>query len=71
MIVGVLDEGFQAGADRLAAGISGSIRVDVDEAGHHPHRENPEAWLDAVSAHLERALAAPSCESSGSAPLES
>lgn len=58
VIIGVLDEAFLAGADRLAAGIAGSVRVDVEEAGHHPHRENPEAWLDAVSAHLERALAA-------------
>ena len=62
VIVGVFDEAFQTGADRLAAAIAGAIRVDIDEAGHHPHRENAKAWLDAVSAHLERALAAPSCE---------
>ena len=57
VIVGKLDEAFQAGADRLTEGIPGAIRSDIDEAGHHPHRENPGAWLDAVSAHLERVTA--------------
>lgn len=52
VIVGELDEAFQSGADELAHGIPGAVRVDIAEAGHHPHREQPEAFLDAVSAHL-------------------
>ena len=54
VIVGVFDEAFQAGADRLSAAIPGAIRFDIAEAGHHPHRENAEAWLDAVTTHLDR-----------------
>ena len=54
VIVGELDEGFRAGADRLTASIPAAVRFDIAEAGHHPHREDPDAWLDAVSAHLER-----------------
>jgi len=57
VIVGVDDEAFLAGAERLARGIPGAVRVDVEDAGHHPHRENTPAWLAAVSAHLERAAA--------------
>lgn len=52
VIVGELDEAFQTGADELARGIPGAVRVDIAGAGHHPHREQPEAFLDAVSAHL-------------------
>ncbi len=70
VIVGVFDEAFLSGADRLATGIAGAIRFDIDEAGHHPHRENAEAWLDAVSAHLARALTTPSCETARNAPLD-
>lgn len=55
VIVGSGDEGFLTGADALAAGIPGAVRVDIENAGHHPHRENESAWLDAVSRHLERA----------------
>jgi len=50
----VQKDGFLAGADALARQIPGATRVDVEQAGHHPHRENEEAWLDAVSAHLAR-----------------
>jgi pimeloyl-ACP methyl ester carboxylesterase len=55
VIVGNGDEAFLAGADSLSRSISGAIRVDIDDAGHHPHRENTAAWLDALSSHLERA----------------
>jgi pimeloyl-ACP methyl ester carboxylesterase len=58
VIVGVDDEPFLAGADRLARGIPGAVRVDIPDAGHHPHRENPPAWLAAVSAHLDRCAGA-------------
>jgi len=52
VIVGELDEAFQAGADALARGIPGAIRVDIADAGHHPHREQPDAFLTALSAHI-------------------
>jgi pimeloyl-ACP methyl ester carboxylesterase len=54
VIVGCHDEDFLPGADCLAGAIPGAHRVDIEDAGHHPHRENPSAWLDAVSAHLAR-----------------
>jgi pimeloyl-ACP methyl ester carboxylesterase len=54
VITGVDDESFLAGADHLAAGIPGAVRIDIPDAGHHPHRENTTAWLDAVSGHLAR-----------------
>lgn len=56
VIVGSGDEGFLAGADALASAIPGAVRIDIEDAGHHPHRENAAAWLEAVSSHLERAL---------------
>jgi pimeloyl-ACP methyl ester carboxylesterase len=55
VIVGEHDDAFLPGADALARGIPGATRVDVPLTGHHPHRENEDVWLDAVSAHLERA----------------
>ena len=55
VIVGTGDEAFLAGADALSSAIPGSVRADIADAGHHPHRENTAAWLDAVSTHLERA----------------
>jgi pimeloyl-ACP methyl ester carboxylesterase len=58
VLVGVDDEGFLAGADRLVRGIPGALEVRLEQSGHHPHRENPEAWLDAVAAHLARTEAA-------------
>ena len=54
VIVGLDDEAFLASADRLAREVSGAVRADIPDAGHHPHGENTPAWLDAVSAHLER-----------------
>lgn len=56
-IVGRDDTAFLAGADALARSIPGVVRVDIPDAGHHPHRENPPAWLDALVAHLDRAKA--------------
>jgi pimeloyl-ACP methyl ester carboxylesterase len=57
VVVGEYDADFLSGAARLAAGIPGCARVDLPDAGHHPHRENPEAFLAAVSEHLRRAQA--------------
>ncbi len=54
VIVGTGDEAFLAGADALSSAIPGSVRADIADAGHHPHRENTAAWLDAVSTHLDR-----------------
>jgi pimeloyl-ACP methyl ester carboxylesterase len=54
VLVGVDDEEFLEGADRLARDVPGAVRVDLPEAGHHPHRENPLAFLDALSSHLAR-----------------
>ncbi|MCA9512868.1 MAG: alpha/beta hydrolase [Myxococcales bacterium] len=57
VLVGLDDEGFLSGADALARGIPGAVRVDLADAGHHPHREDTDGWLDAMSAHLTRARA--------------
>jgi len=55
VLIGRDDEGFLRGADVLSAHIPGAVRVDLDDAGHHPHREDTETWLEAMSAHLARA----------------
>lgn len=55
VVVGVDDEGFLEGADRLVRGIPEARSVRLEQAGHHPHRENPEGWLDAIACHLARA----------------
>ena len=52
VLVGADDEEFLAGADALAAGIGHARRVTLPDAGHHPHRENPAAWLEAIADHL-------------------
>ncbi|MEZ4278941.1 MAG: alpha/beta fold hydrolase [Myxococcota bacterium] len=54
VVVGEHDADFLAGAARIAEGIPGCIRFEIPDAGHHPHRENPDAFLAALSAHLER-----------------
>ena len=59
VVVGEQDADFLPGSARLAEAISGCVRVDIPKAGHHPHRENPDAFLAAVSAHLERTRALP------------
>lgn len=59
VLVGAEDTEFLAGADALAAGIPFAVRVTLPDAGHHPHMENPEAWLAAVRGHLRRARAEP------------
>ncbi len=55
VLVGAEDEAFLAGSQATASGIPGARRVTLPEAGHHPHMESPEAWLEAVRDHLGRA----------------
>ena len=55
VLVGSDDIEFLRGADALAAGIPGALRVTIPDAGHHPHMENTAAWLAAVREHLARA----------------
>lgn len=54
VLVGEDDVEFLRGADLLAAGIPGAVRETLPDAGHHPHRENTEAWLAAMRAHWKR-----------------
>jgi 2-succinyl-6-hydroxy-2,4-cyclohexadiene-1-carboxylate synthase len=58
VIVGCDDRKFLRGADAMAAAIPGARRVTIPDAGHHPHMENPEAWLAAMREHLGSASAA-------------
>ena len=51
ILVGEDDVEFLRGAELLEAGIPGAQRVTIPDAGHHPHRENREAWLAAMRAH--------------------
>jgi pimeloyl-ACP methyl ester carboxylesterase len=55
VMVGEDDSAFLPGAETLAAGIPDAIQVTIPQAGHHPHRENRGAWLEALAMHLERA----------------
>jgi pimeloyl-ACP methyl ester carboxylesterase len=52
VLVGAADGAFVAAADVLAKGIPGARHVVIPGAAHHPHRDNPSAWLAAVEAHL-------------------
>jgi 2-succinyl-6-hydroxy-2,4-cyclohexadiene-1-carboxylate synthase len=58
VLVGAEDEPFRRPAEVLAAGIPGARLVVIEDAHHSPQLENPEAWLDAVTAHLGRARGA-------------
>ena len=59
VLVGSDDSSFLPGADALEAGIPGALRVTIENAGHHPHQENPEAWTRALGDHLARVRARP------------
>jgi pimeloyl-ACP methyl ester carboxylesterase len=52
VLVGDEDDAFLPAADELAAGIPGARRVTIPGAGHQPQLETPEAWLEAIRAHL-------------------
>jgi pimeloyl-ACP methyl ester carboxylesterase len=51
VLVGSDDRKFLRGAEALAAGIPGARLVTIPDAGHHPHMENPAAWLAAMREH--------------------
>jgi pimeloyl-ACP methyl ester carboxylesterase len=55
VIVGDGDADFLPGADLFEAHLPRATRVTIPDAGHHPHRENRRAWLEAVEDHLRRA----------------
>lgn len=57
VLVGAEDHEFLAAADELAAGIPGARRVTIAGAGHQPQLEAPEAWLEAIRAHLAQVRA--------------
>jgi pimeloyl-ACP methyl ester carboxylesterase len=54
ILVGEDDVEFLRGADLMQAGLPRATRVTLPDAGHHPHRESPEAWLAAMRDHLAR-----------------
>ena len=55
VVVGAQDAPFRRPAELLAERISGARLVVIDDAAHSPQLENPDAWLEAISAHLDRA----------------
>lgn len=55
VMVGELDKPLLEQADRIAAAVPGATHVVIDGAAHCPQEERPQAWLDAVHAHLSRA----------------
>jgi pimeloyl-ACP methyl ester carboxylesterase len=52
VLVGEGDSGFLASSEELARGIPGAKVAMIANAGHQPQLENPDAWLDAIRAHL-------------------
>lgn len=52
VMVGAGDSGFLATSEELARGIPGAKVAMIPNAGHQPQLENPDAWLDAIRAHL-------------------
>jgi pimeloyl-ACP methyl ester carboxylesterase len=55
VLVGEDDRAFLKPAEVLAQGIPGARHAVIEGAAHSPQLENPDAWLDVVLAHLERA----------------
>jgi 2-succinyl-6-hydroxy-2,4-cyclohexadiene-1-carboxylate synthase len=55
VLVGSEDAPFLAPSARMARAIPGAHHVVIEGAAHSPQLESPEAWLDAVLGHLERA----------------
>jgi pimeloyl-ACP methyl ester carboxylesterase len=52
VIVGDLDAAFYDGSLALADAVQGSRLAVIGDAGHHPQFEQPDAWLEAVTAFL-------------------
>jgi pimeloyl-ACP methyl ester carboxylesterase len=59
VVVGGRDRRFLAGADHLAAKIPDATKVVLDDAGHAPNLDQPEAFDRAVLAFLARIESAP------------
>jgi len=57
VVVGAQDAPFRRPAELLADRIAGAQLVVIQDAAHSPQLENPDAWLDAIGAHLDRARA--------------
>jgi proline-specific peptidase len=57
VLVGANDTGLLAAAEVMAKEIPGAQHVVIDDAGHSPQEDQPKVWLDAVRAHLDRAIA--------------
>jgi pimeloyl-ACP methyl ester carboxylesterase len=51
-VVGDLDAAFYDGSLAIADAVPGSRLAVIGEAGHHPQFEQPEAWLEVVTAFL-------------------
>ncbi|MCH2188142.1 alpha/beta fold hydrolase [Myxococcota bacterium] len=54
ILVGEGDHEFIAGAKALSQEIPDAVRIDISDAGHHPHMENSPAWHAAIQAHIDR-----------------
>lgn len=52
VLVGEQDTPFIERSNHIASAIPGARLVSIPIAGHNPHYENPDAWRDAVRAHL-------------------
>lgn len=52
VIVGNQDAPFVPHAERMAAAIAGARLAVIDDAGHSPQFENPDAWFGALSGFL-------------------
>jgi pimeloyl-ACP methyl ester carboxylesterase len=55
VMVGENDSGLRSSADDLARTIPGSVLAVIEGAAHSPQAEQPEAWIETVLAHLDRA----------------
>ena len=58
VIVGEQDRPFIEASRAMAAAVDGATLVVIPDAGHSPQFENPEPWLEAMSAFLDRVAAA-------------
>ncbi len=54
VVVGEHDTGLRPESDALAAAIPGAVLVVIPDAAHSPQVENRDAWLEAVTEHLQR-----------------
>lgn len=55
VLVGENDAGLRPASTEITQAIPGAAELVIPNAAHSPQEENRSAWLDAVSAHLERA----------------